>query len=787
MTEELFTPWKWQPPQDGYIGKRGFISPDAHAKITGKALFTKDVVRPQMLYAKFYLCPFGHSRILSMDTSKAKALEGVVDILRYDDPTINWNPGMLPPGVNNQPVVLPDVAYYYGQPVGAVVVAESEAICDEALRLIEFDWEQLDVIVDWNEAIRSGASLLRPDLNDQNNMREEGVKEHGNLEEGFRQSEKTITFTLNIGEHLAADVEGWSQVVEFDNNDNAKVWFHGQGFNVAEEIVSSFTSQSKIDLFCEYNGGTFGGAIAAGIEGWTLWPALYAAKRTKRPVKMIWHEASYLSADEAVGLLDFKVGFNNDGIINAVQIDTVWSGQLMHGEIENLWGVTKIPNLSLRYKIPYLNRIIPQCFRDGGLSATCQQIVCTRVAAELGMDPIDIALLNDGANGNDINWVIENMREPQGFEPDRDSLRECVEKGKAAFGWDEKFHEPGAKKLANGKYHGVAFTWTKGWLNFPYRRTRAGINIRYDGTADVMYRRADTGVLIHLPYAQVVADEAGLKLEDVVYNSSRHNIGMDTMSEATSSGVATNLMALVMAARKAKQNLLDRSVKPILVAGFGPPMESPPLFPGKTAEELDVKGSFVYEIANPENRKSVKEVVQAWAGWNPIFQHESSQFFTEAFSDVPAYKNTNTGRQCHFIEVEVDVDTGKVDVTKMVMVNDVGKVINPDIVNTQQYGAAAMGMGRSNAQEAIYDSMTGVKLNSDLINFPVIAMNDLGPIDCHIVETAFGYSAYGVSGVGESGSAATMALTQPAIYNAIGKWVDIPTTPDKVLKALGKG
>jgi len=246
-------------------------------------------------------------------------------------------------------------------------------------------------------------------------------------------------------------------------------------------------------------------------------------------------------------------------------------------------------------------------------------------------------------------------------------------------------------------------------------------------------------------------------------------------------------MALVLAARKAKANLIEHSIKPISVAGFGPPIELPPLFKDKVAEDLNVKDSFVYEIANPENRKSVKEVVQAWAGWNPIFQHESSRFFTDSFSDTPAYRDTNTGRQCHFIEVEVDPDTGKVDITKIVMVNDVGRAINPDIINTQQYGAVAMGMGRSNFQEAIYDPMTGVTLNNDLINFPITTMNDIGPIDCHIVETAFGYSAYGVSGVGESGSAATMALTQPAIYNAIGKWVDIPTTPDKVLKALGKG
>jgi xanthine dehydrogenase molybdenum-binding subunit len=323
-------------------------------------------------------------------------------------------------------------------------------------------------------------------------------------------------------------------------------------------------------------------------------------------------------------------------------------------------------------------------------------------------------------------------------------------------------------------------------MNTPYRRTRAAINIRYDGTADVIYRRCDTGPLVHLPYAQVVAAEIGLKIEDVEYRPDRHNVGMDTLSEASSSGVATNIQALVLAARKAKQNLLEYAVKPISISMFGFTMTNPAVMANKTVAELDIKDSMIYEIANPKNAVPVKTVVQAHAGWNPIFQHEASRFFTEAYSETPSYMNSCSGRQCHFIEVEVDPDTGLVEVTNMVMVNDVGIILNPDVVHAQQYGGASMGLGRSNAQEVIYDSITGVKLNDNLCFYPVYAMTDVGPIDCHLVETAFGYSAYGVSGIGESGSAANMSITVSAIYNAIGKWVDLPTTPEKVLKAMGK-
>jgi xanthine dehydrogenase molybdenum-binding subunit len=144
-------------------------------------------------------------------------------------------------------------------------------------------------------------------------------------------------------------------------------------------------------------------------------------------------------------------------------------------------------------------------------------------------------------------------------------------------------------------------------------------------------------------------------------------------------------------------------------------------------------------------------------------------------------------RQCYFTEVEVDPETGMVDVVKHVVVNDVGKAINPDAINGQQYGGAYMGIGRSKTEAVFYDPQTGVKLNDNHIGYPILTMNDLGPIDCHILESGLGYGAYGVYGCGESGAACTSTITAPAIYNAVGKWVtQFPTTPDRVLRALGK-
>jgi CO/xanthine dehydrogenase Mo-binding subunit len=145
-------------------------------------------------------------------------------------------------------------------------------------------------------------------------------------------------------------------------------------------------------------------------------------------------------------------------------------------------------------------------------------------------------------------------------------------------------------------------------------------------------------------------------------------------------------------------------------------------------------------------------------------------------------------RQCVFVEVEVDTETGQVDVTKLVHPYDLGQSINPDVNDQQLYGGACQGVGVS-ATEAIYfDPQTGVKLNDDFLGYPILTMLDMGPVECPTVETHLGFGSYGLFGCSEAGKAATAAaLLVPAVYNAIGKWIeDTPVTPDRVLRALGK-
>jgi xanthine dehydrogenase molybdenum-binding subunit len=139
------------------------------------------------------------------------------------------------------------------------------------------------------------------------------------------------------------------------------------------------------------------------------------------------------------------------------------------------------------------------------------------------------------------------------------------------------------------------------------------------------------------------------------------------------------------------------------------------------------------------------------------------------------------------MEVEVDPETGEVEVTRVVNVNDVGKVISWEGCEGQQYGGSYMAVGRGRSEEVIHDPVTGVMLNGNLLDYKIATIQDIGKVNTHLVETGLGYGPYGIVGIAEDVATVVPALISPAVHNALGVWVEeFPITPDRILKALGK-
>ncbi len=259
---------------------------------------------------------------------------------------------------------------------------------------------------------------------------------------------------------------------------------------------------------------------------------------------------------------------------------------------------------------------------------------------------------------------------------------------------------------------------------------------------------------------------------------------------ASSSGTVNATVQLIAAARELRRKILEEAASPgrggmppfmFGMDGGGQPFKS------KDPADYDIKESHVFEKANPENRKPVGRVVGGFIFTKPLIAHPDAGSPMEMMGEIMGGETYVMGRQAHFIEVEVDTETGMVFVTNVVCTNDIGHLFNRRGAEAQQYGGTIMGLGRSATEEKIYCPKTGVGLNFDHINYHLGTMNDYPSVDCHLIETHLGYGTYGAFGIGENIGASLSGITAGAIYNATGKWVlDYPVTPDKVLKALGK-
>ncbi len=794
---------KYPLEEYGHIGKRGVRRLDGYEKATGKATYTMDVQLPGMLHMRFLTSPFPHAEIKSMDTSRAEALPGVRAILRYDDPELPSETDLGGHAPSSVPV-LPRVAHFEGEEVGAAVAADTGAIAEEALRLIEIEWEQRPFVLDVEQALKPEAPLANPEEYPDGNHYNEGfmdVEELGDVEKGLAEADVIVEFTSRRRVHTWVGPERPCGVFKW-NGEYPEVWVKQQRPQICKRVISSWfgaTAMNKITMHCLYQGASFGGWSQVPWNMGGHYCAALIAKRTGRPVKWVFtRREDFYGGEMDEGVYHYKVGAKRDGTITAVKVRALLSNLLfpVFGVARHFIENTRIPNVYGKIEAIQVNKGI-------NVPTRCEQnpnthsltLVFDHLADALSLDPTDVALKNDGADGHDMDWLNDRKGE-MGFEV-RDSLRECIEKGKAAIEWDKKWHPPGVKRLQNGRMHGLGFTWTHEWEDSAGSSEIAIRIERNDGTASILGMRCDNGVNAETAYCQIAADELGMRLEDVFYRP-QFDPGFFTMTPDSSTNMSVNGFAVRNAARLLKRKILVAATSP---SGETQRGSFPSPFGGYEPQDLDIKDSVIYVKADPSERMSLAEFVQPSGAEGPMcYTPEMGRGAQRSNFSVPLFSHSwqvqqgayasyrlRLCRQAHFMEVEVDTETGEVLVTKVVNVNDVGKVISWEGCEGQQYGGTYMGVSRGLLEEIVHDPVTGVMLNGNLLDYKIATMNDVGPIETLLVETGMGYGPYGVVGIGEDIATVVPALPGPAIHNAIGVWIDdFPITPETVLRALGK-
>jgi xanthine dehydrogenase molybdenum-binding subunit len=776
------------------VGKSGLKRKDGLEKAAGLALFTRDISLPGMLIAKTFESPYAHAEIKSLDTSEAAALPGVQAILRYDDPELakevessgswTWACQYQHP--------LSKLAHWAGSPMGFAIAAVDEQTVDEAMKLVKIEWEVLPFELDYEESAKDGV-ILNAHRGGKTNIMYNSTatpSAQGDVEQGFKDADRTVSFVFRDEEDVWAGVEALSCVAVW-RGEHLDIWVHNQTPNPAQLRLAGFhasvavtyylraktlgdvyVAANKIHVYSPYQGAQFGG------PNWNDWYcnypliAAWLAKKANRPVKHLDDRSHFNNRgyDEATHYVE--VGFKNDGTITALRSKDYGSTIDFPFKVGKGTGVKNTLNYTIS---PYVNKGPKSCYRHGMKESGGLNLPFSIVAAELGMQMPDVALKNDGCKGHDMTWVNENVKAQYGWT--RDSLAEVITAGKKAIDWDNKWHAPGTKQLPNGRMHGLGFSFNHQWDPDPntyFLPNQVCVSIqRTEGSVRVLARHADGGWTGETSYCQIIAEELGAKYEDVEIRPFEDTT-FELKQGMGSSGLVCSSPILVEAARRCKEKLLQICTEPTGPSGRA-------IFPGLKPEDLEVKDSEVFEKAKPENKKTFYQVCQAdWQyhdppiGWAANHRHSLTIY--------------NLMRQAHFMEVEVDTETGMVYITNVVNVNDIGRCITPESVNGQQYGGAYMGISNSRQEQVFYDKMTGVQLNDNLIDYKWFSMNDIeGSMEQIIIESGMSFGAYGLSGCSEAVGATMATSTSDAIYNAIGKRITtFPTTPDLVLRALGK-
>ena len=767
----------------GKPNKPGILS---YALASGVAKFGIDYTAPDMLHAKFLRSPYAHARVNSINTEKARKVPGVVDIVLWDDPDLMGLGGMpFGPKVS----YLGNVAHQENQEVGAIVVAETEEAAEEGVRALEVDWEVLPFIVDLRKGLdpnfppirtkedEGGGDMFAP--RGGNNPPKQGNlsyvnKIEGDIEDGFAKADFIIEYDTNLPIFAS----------HIPNPPSSIAWWFDDPYHGPEKSLHIEGAVQRRDNIarmynvpnekCVQEGLFQGGKYCDwGMRmSQEITPIL--SKRTGRPVRCANTREETFDFLMNQRLCHIRLGVTNEGLITAVDDQSVADngrpGSSAFGVAQDQgygpYYTLKCQNISQRYTVVDTNT--GKMYTSGQhcpFNWDTLSMGIAIIAEKLGKDPIDIAQLNlhGPTSQSDTDKVP--------------SFEACIEEGKKYANWN--WHPAGTKRLPDGRLHGASFRY-----QICPRHAFSGYNCKLElrnGVVHMPTQGPCTGIYAVEANAMVVAEELGLEYEDIAVDFDWRETF--TPVGGGSDGTTASSWAMKECANILKQKILESAAKqasapPMMgMGGFmgGPPKENP--LKGHTADELDLMDGRVVLKADPSVGIPFKEATR------------ENLFATYSGRPPAALWSLGMGRMldtmnCAFCEVAVDEETGVAEILKFDVVADPGKIMRLTSLESQIDQVMFFSQGCQLLEEYVYDQHTGVRLNANMIDYKKPTTLDVPPVNRKFLETRAGNAAYGASGI--SHSLCNTHLVIMAIHNAIGKWVDPPATPDKILKALGK-
>ncbi len=765
---------------------------DAPDKATGAAKFVNDFNMTGQLYGAVLHSPLAHARIISIDTSKAKKIPGVKAVITAAEA------GSVPYGVSparyDETLFCVDKVRYVGDEIAAVAAVDRET-AEEAVSLIDVQYEELPAVLSIEEAMKEGAPLVHDKY--LGNINAEVHQEFGDVEKALSECDLVLTTRFENKMQDCAAMEPQGCVACFDHRGYLNLYTSTQVPHYVQRSVAMVLGLpiGKVRVAKFYVGGGFGAKAA--VNTMELSSCLLA-KITGKPVKMIFsREQVFLhSRGRHKFVHNMTTGVKKDGTIVALKHDALLEGgayssfgiATIYYAGSLLGGPYKLQNMKYDAYRVYTNK--PACGAQrghGGVIARAaweQQL--DKVAEELGMDPVELRMKNIMQNGD----TSCNELYMSSF-----GMKECVESVREKSGWQDK-----KGKMTEGKGIGMACGFFVSGAGFPIYRSdtyhcTATVKLSEDGgTAHLYTASAEIGQGSDMTFAMITAETLGISLSSVKVSSGDTDFGIDLGAYSSRQTLMTG-HAVRNAAEDAKRKVLAVLSEELKIA----------------IEDMDIKnGEIIFKQGETNFSTIRRRYLQEHRGWEnmpgdePLTFAEAARlaflvkgpiygegkykprwlggtYKGAAVGTSPAY-----GCSAQVVELSVDMGTGQITLEKMTDAHDCGFAINRTSVEGQIQGSLMMGIGEAMFEEIKYDNR-GKILNPNFGEYKIPTALDMPDITPIIVESNEPYGPFGAKEVGEGAIMPTIPAILNALYDATGiRFTELPITPEKVYMALKK-
>lgn len=737
------------------IGTRP-IRHDGVDKVTGRALYGNDIHLAGTLYGKFVRSPHAHARILSIDTSAAEKVSGVTaivtaaDLQEAEDKVQEMGEDVSNLRWLSDNILAREKVLYHGHPVAAVA-ATSSHIAEEAAKLIKVEYEVLPFVLDCKDAMADNAPILHDNLRTDEmgktsdkptNIAAHMQHKRGDLEKGFAEAAVIVERDFKTAMVHQGYIEPHASTAVWRHDDHVLVWTSTQGaFSIRDQVAGLLhLPVSKVRVTPTEIGGGFGGKFTAYTD---VPAALLSKKSGGRPVKMAMSRAEVLLATGPTSgsHINVKIGADKNGKITAAQATLIYEAGAYPGSpVGAAAGVILAPyrleNVQIDAYDVVNNKPKTAAYRaPGGTNAAyASEAVIDEVAEKLGIDPLEFRR---------INAAVEGDRRPDGPIYSRIGMVETVE---AAL------NHPHYKAPLAGKHRGRGVA-SGFWFNGS-NESSVTLVVNNDGRVSLTEGSTDIGGS-RAAAAMMLAETLGISAEEVDPQV------VDTDSIGLTGGTGGSSVTFKIGVTIHEAGMQLRQKMSTMLAE---------LWEVEADQVTFANGSFSHNGNSADFKEAAEQLTRHFG---PITVNVSMR----PRGAGPAFGT-------HIVDVEVDVETGKVQILRYTAAQDVGKAIHPSYVEGQIQGGVVQGIGWALNEEYWYDA-SGHLANASLLDYRMPTALDLPMIDTVMVEVPAPTHPFGVRGVGEVPIVPPAAAIANAIYNAVGVRVtELPINPPTLLKAI---